>query len=98
MGCCQCVLQIKLLASPTFSLVTTTYNDKEGIALLNDVIAAITTEIKKRKGNVIVKLAVGGACCFAGLHLPVRFSLGHESIAVVRGPGVMHGWLCSWVV
>lgn len=50
-------VSIKLLASPTFSLVTTTYNDKEGIALLNDVIAAITTEIKKRKGNVIVKLA-----------------------------------------
>lgn len=54
-------LQIKLLASPTFSLVTTTYNDKEGIALLNEVIAAITAEMKKRKGNVIVKLAVCGA-------------------------------------
>jgi hypothetical protein len=53
-------MQIKLLASPTFSLVTSTYNDKEGIALLNDVIQAITTEMKKFRGTVKVKLAVRG--------------------------------------
>ena len=52
--------QIKLLASPTFSMVTSTYNDKEGIALLNDVIAAITAEMKKYRGSVVVKLAVRG--------------------------------------
>ncbi len=49
---------VKLLASPTYVLVTTTFNEKEGIELLNDVIAAITAEMKTFRGSVVVKMPV----------------------------------------
>ena len=63
--CCDfcCNTQVKILASPTYVLQTTTMNSAEGIALLESVITAITTEIKKFKGSVIVRTKVKRRCC-----------------------------------
>lgn len=49
---------MKILASPTYVLMTTTMNSAEGIALLERVIAAIQTEIKKHKGTVVIRTKV----------------------------------------
>eukprot|EP01027_Heterolobosea_sp_BB2_P005443 GEZU01008327.1.p1 GENE.GEZU01008327.1~~GEZU01008327.1.p1 ORF type:complete len:184 (-),score=71.43 GEZU01008327.1:378-929(-) len=50
-------IKIKLVAPPLYVMITTALDKNEGIQLLNEAIQVITDEIKKRNGNIKVKVA-----------------------------------------